>query len=123
MVYLSDYLVGSKEDRYLLTIINHFSKFGVISIIPNKKSTKVLKALKGCLRITSKPRMIQSDNGGELNNDLIKDLLKYQGIEYIRGSPYHPSPKTQMRGLIVLCKTFFTKQKICMKFFYLNDSI
>ena len=47
MVYLSDYLVGSKEDRYLLTIIDHFSKFGMIFIVPNKKSTTVLKELKG----------------------------------------------------------------------------
>ena len=36
MVYLSNYLVESKEDRYLLTIINHFSKFWMISIAPNK---------------------------------------------------------------------------------------
>ena len=44
MVYPSGYLVGSKEDRYILTIIDHFNKFGVISIVPNKKSTTVLKA-------------------------------------------------------------------------------
>ena len=34
--------------------------------------------------------MIQSDNGGKFINDLIKDFLKHQGIEYIRGPPYHP---------------------------------
>ena len=54
MIYLFDYLVGSKEDKYFLTIIDHFSKFGVISIVPNKKSTSFLKELKECLRITGK---------------------------------------------------------------------
>ena len=90
MVYLSDYPIGSKEDRYLLTIVDHFRKFGVISIVPNKKFTTVLIVLKRCLRITGNQGMIQSDNGGEFNNDIIKDFLKHQGIEYIRGPPYHP---------------------------------
>ena len=77
MVYLSYYLVGSMEDRYLLTIINHFSRFRVISIAPDKKSIAFLKILKGWLRITGKPEMIQSENGGEFNNCLMKDFLKH----------------------------------------------
>ena len=59
--------------------------------------------------------MIQSDNGGEFNNELIKDFLKHQGIEYVRGSPYHPQSLEAVMGLIELCKNFFTKQKICIK--------
>ena len=34
--------------------------------------------------------MIQSDNGGEFNNDLMKDFLLHQVIKYVRCSPYHP---------------------------------
>ena len=115
MIYLSDYLVGSMEGRYLLTIIDHFSKFGVISLVPNKKSTPVLKALKRCLRITGKPGIIQSDNGGQFNNDLMKDFLKYQGIEYIISSSYYPSPKAQLRGLIELCRAFFNSKRFAWR--------
>ena len=124
MVYLSDYLVGSKEDRYLLTIIDHFSKFGMISIVPNKKSTTVLKVLKEWLRITGKPGMIQSDNGGEFNNDLIKDFLKHQGIEYVRGSPYHPQSQGSVEGFNRTVQNFLYLAKDMHKDeFDLNDSI
>ena len=124
MVYLSDYLVGSKEDRYLLTIIDHFSKFGMIFIVPNKKSTTVLKVLKGWLRITGKPGMIQSDNRGEFNNDLIKDFLKHQGIEYVRGSPYHSQSQGAVEGFNRTVQNFLYLAKDMHKDeFDLNDSI
>ena len=124
MIYLSDYLVGSKEDRYLLTIIDHFSKFGMISIVPNKKSTTILKVLKGWLRITGMPGMIQSDNGGEFNNDLIKDFLKHQGIEYVRGSPYHAQSQGAVEGSNRTVQNFLYLAKDMHKDeFDLNDSI
>ena len=124
MVYLSDYLVGSKEDRYLLTTTDHFSKFGVISIIPNKKSSTVLKALKGWLRITGKPGMIQSDNGGKFNNDLMKDFLKHQGVENVRGYPYHPQSQGAVEGFNGTVRNFLYLAKDMHKDeFDLNDSM
>ena len=46
-VYLSDYLVSDK--RYLFTMEDHFSKFGWVVVIYNKKSETIIKAIKSCL--------------------------------------------------------------------------
>ena len=37
-----------------------------------------------------KPESIQSNNGSEFVNDQLKSYLLQQGIDHIRGSPYHP---------------------------------
>ena len=88
------------------------------------KNTTVLKALKGSLRITGKLGMIQSNNGGEFNNDLLKDFLKHKRIEYVRGSPYHPKCQGAVEGLNKTVQNFLNlKKDMHDDEFELNDSI
>ena len=47
MVYLSDYLVIDK--RYILTMVDHLSKYGWIVVMSDKKAANVLRAIKLCL--------------------------------------------------------------------------
>ena len=89
-VFLSDYLVGKTGQRYLLTIVDHFSKFGYTTLMHIKTGIEVLASFKEFLKLIGKPDILQSDNGGEYNNEEMKVFLKNQKIEYIRGSPYHP---------------------------------
>ena len=91
MVYLSDMLlINFPDERYLLSIVDHFSKYGWVVVLTNKKSKTVLKVIWECLKITGKPTILQTDNGGEFNNELLKKFLEQNNIQYVRGSPYHP---------------------------------
>ena len=56
-------LINSPDERYLLSIVDHFSKYGWVVVPPNKKSKTILKAIRECLKITVKPTIIQTDNG------------------------------------------------------------
>ena len=42
------------DKRYLLTIINHFSKYGWIDVLSDKSATAVLRAIKECIETHGK---------------------------------------------------------------------
>ena len=44
IAYLSDILINSPDEKYLLSIVDYFSKYGWVIVLPNKKSKTVLKA-------------------------------------------------------------------------------
>ena len=50
------------------------------------------------MKLIGKPDILQTDNGGEFNNEKMKAFLKNQKIEYIRGSPYHPQSQEAVEG-------------------------
>ena len=83
-VFLSDYLVGNIGHGYLLTIADHFSKFGKATLMHTKTGIEVLASFKEFLKLTGKPGILQTDNREEFNNEEIKVFLKNQKIEYIR---------------------------------------
>ena len=45
-VFLSDYLVGNEGQRYLITIVDNFSKFGYATLMHTKTRIEVLAYLK-----------------------------------------------------------------------------
>ena len=80
-VYLSDYLVTDK--RYILTIVDHFSKYGWIVVMSDKKASNVLRAIKLCLVTHGKPESLHTDNGSEFVNVNLKTYLEISGIHRI----------------------------------------
>ena len=48
-VFLSDYLVGNTGQRYLLTIVDYFSKFGYATLMHTKTGIEVLASFKRIL--------------------------------------------------------------------------
>ena len=75
-IFLSDYLVGNTGHRYLLTIVDHFSKFGYATLIHTKSGIEVLASFKEFLKLIGKPDILQTVNGGEFNNEEMKVFLK-----------------------------------------------
>ena len=64
MVYLSDMLINSPDERYWLSKVDNFNKYGWVVVLPNKKSKTVLKAIREYPKITGKSTILQTDNGG-----------------------------------------------------------
>ena len=124
MVYLSDMLINSPDERYLLSIVDHFSKYGWVVVLPNKKSKTVLKAIRECLKITGKPTILHTDNGGEFNNELLKKFLEQNNIQYVRGSPYHPQSQGAVESFNRTIQNFLYLAKDMQgSEFDLNDSV
>ena len=66
--------------RYLLMVIDVFSKFGWIEPLKNKKGETIVKALKNILKTGGKPKYLCSDKGVEFYDKGFKTLLEKEGI-------------------------------------------
>ena len=67
--------------RYLLMVIDVFSKFGWIEPLKNKKGETVVKAFKNILKKGRKPKYRWSDKDVEFYNKGFKTLLEEEGIK------------------------------------------
>lgn len=81
LVDLSAFAKENNGYRYLITIIDVFSKYGHAFAVRKKTGAEV-KA--GFLKIFNvyKPESLQTDMGGEFNNTGLKTLLAAEGITY-----------------------------------------
>ena len=81
-----------KEIRWpiLLTIINHFSKYGLIYCNPDKSMNTVFLKMKQTFAQFMPPKILHTDNGAEFNYKLIKSYWEGKGIYSVNGTPGHP---------------------------------
>ena len=66
--------------RYLLMIIDVFSKFTWIKPLKNKKADSIVEAFNEILKTGRKPRFLWCDKGFEFYNKDFKKLLGEKGI-------------------------------------------
>lgn len=66
--------------RFLLFVIDVFSRYLWVEPIKDKTHTAVLKALKKILAGDRKPNSIRSDLGKEFKNKYVRDFLSKEGI-------------------------------------------
>ena len=110
-VFLSDYFVGNTGRGIYLQLLNISVSLNM-QLKHTKTGIEVLASFKEFLKLIGKPDILQTDNGGEFNNEEMKVFLKNQKIEYIRGSPYHPQSQGALKDSIELYKTSLTYLKI-----------
>ena len=83
---------------YLSTILDDFSRYVVAwKLCTTMKTTDVTDTLElaleasGCKQVAvrHKPRLL-SDNGASYVSDKFADWLQAEGMDHVRGAPYHP---------------------------------
>ena len=70
----------NKGYRYLLMVLDVFSKYGWIIPLKDKKGETVTEAFKTIFKDGRKPRYIWTDKGKEYYNKHLKDLLEKNSI-------------------------------------------
>ncbi|EYB86821.1 hypothetical protein Y032_0272g919 [Ancylostoma ceylanicum] len=82
----------SDGKRYILSIIDHFSKFGGAYAIPNKTAECVARVFfkRWIAEGAHQPKCILSDQGGEFDNKLMKELREFMRINHIFTKGYNP---------------------------------
>ena len=109
------HLRTDEETKYILNIIDTFSKPGESYILNIKKSDKILGCLKEFINRHNKPNKIQKDNGKEFVNRLIEDHYNINNISIVRGRTYHP----QSKGCI---EAFNKKIKRLLEIWHMENS-
>ena len=74
----------------IIDFIDHFSKFYWGFLIENRTAETSLKYIKKYFALNKKPKLLQSDNGKEFDNLLIKEYLENNNVKHIRSRPHHP---------------------------------
>jgi hypothetical protein len=78
-------------NKYILTVIDGFSKFALAIPIKSKKATVVAKALlERVFSIFGFPLRLHSDQGKEFVNEILEELCKLNGIKKSTTTAYHP---------------------------------
>ena len=79
-VDLVEYKTMSEGNRFILSVIDHLTRFIVLIGIPNKEATTVARKLvERVFSIFGPPETLHSDQGNEFENVLIKELQSIFG--------------------------------------------
>ena len=77
---------------YVLTCVDHFSRFTILVPLPNKSATTVAHAIVSHLICPfTTPRVILSDNGAEFSNEILANICKQYNITQTFVTAYHPA--------------------------------
>ena len=74
----------------LLVVIDVFTGFSILRACASSTAEETAKELWDIFCIFGFPKILQSDNGHEFVNDLLRALVKLSGIEHRFISPYNP---------------------------------
>jgi transposase InsO family protein len=86
-------------NKYVLTIIDGFSKFAYTVAIPNKEGNTIAQALMQFIAQFGIPNRIHSDLGKEFVNDTVIETLKKFGITKSNTTAYHPQGNAYAESL------------------------
>ena len=81
LVEMPKFSKWNKGYRYLLMVLDVFSKYGWIVPLKDKKGESVAAAFKSILSEGRKPQLLWVDKGKEYYNKSVKELLMNEGIE------------------------------------------
>ena len=80
LVEMQKFSKWNKGVKYLLMVIDVFSRYGWIRVLKDKKTETVSKAFEDIFKSKRKPRMLWTDKGSEFISKHFKDFLKREGI-------------------------------------------
>ena len=88
---LTELPTTSRGNRYVLVVMDYFTKYVNLFPLPDQKATTVAKCLfDGYIRQHGIPESIHTDQGRQFEAQLIQSLCQELGIAKTRTSPYHP---------------------------------
>jgi hypothetical protein len=87
------------QARYLLVVVDHFSKFCWVFCLPTKDSQPIADRIHAVIQEVQshhKVVFVHTDNGREFVNEALSAITESSGATRITGRPYHP----QSQGVV-----------------------
>ena len=89
----SDHLKGGKKKKYLLVMVDKFTKWIEAKPITSAKSGPVIDFISGVVHRYGVPHSTITDNGSNFIAQEVKDWFANMGIKLDYASVYHPQTK------------------------------
>lgn len=93
LIDLTYYAGHNKKKKYILTVIDYFSKYTFAVGIINKEPKTIIKAFEHIYNNQSHiyPSILQSDNGTEFKNEELKEFCESEGIRQVFNQTHSPT--------------------------------
>ena len=102
-VELDSRITHNHSDHYLLTIVDHFSKYGFAYAITDKKAETIRNYMDQAF-VIGEHKMLHTDNGKEFVNELLTNWLEKRNIKHIWEENIIHKVKEQLKVLTKLFK-------------------
>ena len=87
---LIDMVASSQGHRYVLTVIDHYSRYLKLYTLKHKHTHGVVEALERFMADFGTPAAVVTDNGGEFTSKAFEEFCSQRGVAVHRTTPYHP---------------------------------
>ncbi len=88
---------ATRKSAYILCITDAFTKYAVVTSIPNKDAQTVAKAIfEQWFCKFGIPAQIHTDGGKEFVNKLLAELCEMLNVQHSKTTPYHPQCNSQV---------------------------
>ena len=115
---------NKKLYKYILNIIDHYSKLVGSYLLKNKSANEVLFKINEFICHYGIPKILQTDHGKEFDNNLLKDYCKNNNIQLITSGVRHPTTNGVVEVVHKDIKNSLLAEKLKLKKNYdLNFSI
>ena len=84
-------VMTKRKNRYILLLIDHFTKFAWARALKSATSEAVAEVLLDYISMFGTPKVLLSDNGSQFIAGLTEALLKKTGIRHALTTPYTPA--------------------------------
>ena len=94
LIDMASYSGYNGGKKWILTIIDNFSKYVFATPLPNKNQTTTLEGFERIINEQAKgtyPQVLQTDNGKEFDNKLLLDWAKTNKIHIVKSASYQPT--------------------------------
>ena len=106
---------SSSGNKHILIITDHLTGWLETFPIPDKSANTIVSTfINHYLPVHMCPRYILLDNGMELENHLMDQVLQQLGIDHIFSAPYHPQSNGKLEVFHKYLKP--TLKKLCKKY-------
>lgn len=79
-----------RGNNYVLVVVDVCTRFCVLRALPDKSALTVAKELWQLVADFGVPKVVQSDNGSEFVNAVVKALVDLMGVDHRLTAPYNP---------------------------------
>lgn len=95
---------GPFQGKVFLILIDAYSKWPEVKIMPNMSSTMLIKTLREIFAEQGLPDTVVSDNGSSFVSEEFKQFLSANGIKQVLVPPYHPASNGQAERTVQTVK-------------------
>jgi len=90
-------LAAGRQHKYILCIIDAFTKYVMVTAVENKEAETVAKAIfSECFCKFGIPVQIHTDGGKEFVNKLSNELFTLLNVSHTKTTPAHPQCNVQV---------------------------